>query len=370
MKYKRAAIEIEAPEEYGYENIKCNLAESSVTDAILENLNIELKHLKLYYGDHRGLPQLREYIAQKYEGISANDVLITAGASSALFIIATSLLSSDDSLLVMHPNYATNLDTPRLIGCQINPLTLSFKEQFRFPLKQFEQLYKPDMPLISLTTPHNPTGQMMSNETIEYCLSLLSPKTIALFDETYRDIPLGQPTSLAAALSPSAISVSSLSKAFGLPGIRIGWIICRNPELMNTFLAAKEQIFITNSVVDEEIAYQFLLKESEHLAEVKKHIMNNLKILSDWIQGENHMEWVPPQGGVVCFPRIKPELNIDLNLFYNTLNEKYKTFVGPGHWFEMDRHFMRIGFGWPSAQELKSGLEHISQSIKASLPQG
>lgn len=78
------------------------------------------------------------------------------------------------------------------------------------------------------------------------------------------------------------------------------------------------------------------------------------------------MEWVEPSGGVVCFPRIRKESEVDVTRFYQILNAKYKTFVGPGHWFEMDRRYMRIGYGWPKICELQKGLQNISLSLKGS----
>ena len=80
-----------------------------------------------------------------------------------------------------------------------------------------------------------------------------------------------------------------------------------------------------------------------------------------------YLEWVEPKGGVVCFPRIKEEIKIDLEAFYNTLYNKYKTLVGPGHWFEMDKRYMRIGYGWPDTQSLKKGLNNITLALQENL---
>src|SRR6185369_2891217 len=119
-----------------------------------------------------------------------------------------------------------------------------------------------------------------------------------LFDETYREMSFGAILPPAAALSPNVISVSSLSKTYGLPGIRMGWLICRDKQLMQTFLAAKEQIFISNSVVDEEIAYRFLQHKAEHLGRINAHIQTNFGVVKQWITAQEDMEWVEPQGGV------------------------------------------------------------------------
>ena len=129
---------------------------------------------------------------------------------------------------------------------------------------------------------------------------------------------------------------------FGLAGLHA---VIRN--LMNLFLAAKEQIIICNSVVDEEIAFQFLQKQKEKLPVIQKTIREHFTILRGLDGYQQNLEWVEPSGGVVCFPRIKEDRSIDVERFYTVLNEKYRTFVGPGHWFEMNRRYMRIGYAWP-----------------------
>jgi aspartate/methionine/tyrosine aminotransferase len=136
---------------------------------------------------------------------------------------------------------------------------------------------------------------------------------------------------------------------------------------METFLAAKEQIFICNSVVDEEIANQFLAQKDQLFPGIQAHIRANFNTVREWVENHRYVEWVEPRGGCVCFPRIKPDLEIQLDSFYKALNEKYKTFVGPGHWFEMDRRHMRIGYGWPTSHELEEGLQSVTQSIEDAL---
>ena len=123
MKYRRMPIEIESPEGYGYENIECNLSESSYTDQRLEDLGISIGDLLLYYGDHKGKPALRELIASE-NNVNADDVLITPGAAPALFIAATALLEKDDHIVVARSNYATNIETPRAIGARVSFLKI------------------------------------------------------------------------------------------------------------------------------------------------------------------------------------------------------------------------------------------------------
>ncbi len=367
MQYRRMPIEIESPEEMGYENLDCNLTESSVSDARLDEIDLDFRDLVLCYGSHTGKPQLRELLASESGKLKPDDFLITAGAATALFIVSTSLLKSGDRLLVSKPNYATNIETPRAIGASIDFLELKFEDGFRVDHDLIASRITPQTKLISLTFPHNPTGSTISKNELEEIIEVVESRNVfLLFDETYRKMAFREVLPPAAELSPKVISVSSLSKTYGLPGIRMGWIASRDSQLMELFLAAKEQIMICNSVVDEEIAFRFLQQEKDSLAAIHENIRSHFSIVKRWMNSEQNLEWVEPSGGVVCFPRIKAEQNVDVERFYKILNEKYHTFVGPGHWFEMERRYMRIGYGWPPTNELLKGLKNISSALRES----
>ena len=365
MRYVRMPIEIESPEEQGYDTIRFNLSESSMRDRKLSELGLSTDDLLLAYGVHRGAPGLRALIAHQ-SAVAEADVLTTAGAAGALFIIATTLLEKGDHLVVVRPNYATNLETPRAIGCNIATLDLKFEDGFRLDPAKLESLLRPDTKLISITTPHNPTGVALDETTLRRVVALAEARGIRLLvDETYREMSFVPKLPVAASLSPQAISVASMSKSYGIPGIRVGWILCRDAKLMERFLAAKEQIGICGSIIDEHIAEAALADGPRWLAAVDKQLRGALGVVDAWLAREKRLEWVRPQGGCVCFPRIRADAGIDVDAFYKTLTEDHATCVGPGHWFEQDRRFMRIGFGWPLDAELKGGLAAISASLDA-----
>ncbi len=364
MKYRRMPIEEESPEQFGYDQIRYNLAESSVSDRRLSDLGADLGDLLLCYGDHLGTPALRERIAAQGERLHAADVLVSAGAAGALFIVATSLLEAGDHLVVAHPNYATNLETPFALGCDVTHLKLDFENGFRVDLSELERAIRKDTRLVSLTSPHNPSGTQMTVEELHQVIDVVESKgCVLLFDETYRDLAFGEPLPVAAALSPRAISVSSLSKTYGIPGIRIGWLICRDPELKHSFLCAREQIGICGSVVDEALALAALEKRNAWRLDIGRQTASALDAVKAWLAGEDRIEWVEPQGGVVCFPRIRSDLEVDLDRFYHTLIEEHGTYVGPGHWFGFPRSYFRIGFVWPQLHELELGLQGISKAL-------
>jgi aspartate/methionine/tyrosine aminotransferase len=365
MNYTRMPIEIESPEEIGYATIQYNLAESSVRDIHVKDLNLKLDDLLLCYGHHRGHPDLLATIASESTVLKPDDVLVCSGAATALFIVATTLLSENDHLIVVRPNYGTNLETPRAINCAMSIIDLTFDERFTLNIDQIRQAIQFNTRLISVTNPHNPTGTVMSEAVLHELVELAEANNCYLLvDETYRYLNFQTPLlPYLAEKSKQVISVSSLSKAFGVPGIRIGWIICQDAELMHQFLAAKEQIMITNSVVDEQIALHILQNQVSLLQEAHQHIRTNFAIIKQFFAQTAYLDWVEPTAGVVCFPRLKAGYSINTEAFYKSLYSTYHTLVGPGHWFEQDKTYMRIGFGYPTADELTIGLQNLERCL-------
>src|SRR5213082_2622079 len=159
-------IEVESPEQLGYSTITNNLSESSVADRRLSDLGIdvEVDSLLLCYGDHLGDPLLREAVAAGggTGGLRADDVLVTPGAAAALFCTATSLLEPGDHAVVVRTNYATNLETPRAIGADLDVVDLAYDDGWRLDVEALAKLVRPgETRLISVTCPHNPTGTML-----------------------------------------------------------------------------------------------------------------------------------------------------------------------------------------------------------------
>ncbi|MCA9863051.1 MAG: pyridoxal phosphate-dependent aminotransferase [Thermomicrobiales bacterium] len=362
MRYRRMIMEVESPEQIGYEQVRYNLAESSMADRRLGDLGVHLDDLLLSYGDHRGEPGLREFVARD-GGVEPDHVLVSVGAAGALFTVATALLNAGDRLVVAHPNYASNLETPRAIGAEIVSLLLTLDGGFRVDLDHLRSLITPGTKLVSLTTPHNPTGAVIPPADLREIIRMVEQAGAwLLLDETYRELSDAPPLP-AVTLSERVLSVSSLSKTYGAPGIRIGWVLCRDARLMETLLAAKEQIALAHSVVDEAIARTILERREALLPGVVQTMRQHRQLVAAWMASEPWLEWVEPQGGVVCFPRIVADSGVDPARFYQTLNERYATWVGPGHWFEQDPRHFRLGFGYPTTPDLRQALHNVSAAL-------
>lgn len=216
-----------------------------------------------------------------------------------------------------------------------------------------------------MTCSHNPTGVLLERSALDKLVSITKDKgCFLLVDETYREMSYGTQLPIAATLGDHVISVSSMSKSYGTPRLRLGWIITSNKALQNTFLAAKEQICITSSVIDEWLAEEILARKEDILSEVRTEMAYRRDLVEVWIEKEDLVEWVRPEGGVVCFIHVKKGPGAGMKAFYDRLLTNYSTYVGPGHWFEMHDTPPRVGYGYTTREQLEDGLSNISRCLR------
>lgn len=362
-------IEVESPEQLGYATITNNLSESSVSDRRLSDVNgdlgldLDLDELVLCYGDHLGDPFLREQVAA-HAGLHPDDVLVTPGAASALFCVSSALLEPGDHAVVVRTNYATNLETPRAIGADLDVVDLRWEDGWALDVDEVRRRVRPGHTrLISVTTPHNPTGTMLTADDLGALVELAGTSgAVLLVDETYGDLTHGERLPVAATLGPRVVSVASMSKAYGLPGLRVGWALTTDPSLQETLLAAKEQTVICGPTIDEHVAGRVLGVRDRLLPAILDDVRARAATVTAWIGDHPLFEWVAPSGGVVGLVRFRDGIEVDTEEFHRVLLAEHGTYVGRGRWFELDDRYFRLGFGWPTHDELAAGLEGLTQA--------
>ena len=362
MWFKRMELEVWF-DRYQYE-IRYDIGESAVKTLRLKDVSVNLENVCLRYGYHKGLPELRETVAEQYCDLSGDNIVITTGASEANFVVVSALAGPGDHVIIEHPNYPSLYEVPRSLGCDVTLFPLRFEFGFRPDLDELKELIRPETKLISLTHPNNPTGSMMTKKELREVIELVEEKDIfLLFDETYRhmasDEDLLPP---AASLSEKAISISSMSKCYGLPGIRTGWLATKNRGVLAEVLAIREQVSIANNALSEVIAVSVLKRKGEFLQKARDRIENNREVVSKWMQQQSACEWIYPEAGVVCLPRLVEPGTVKPEGLYRRLAEEYKTFVVPGRCFEMEERYFRIGFG-ADADEIQTGLENLTSAL-------
>ena len=346
-------------DEYQFE-VDYDIGESGTKFLTVKELDIDLNEVELRYGYHLGHPDLRKEIAKQYEGNSPDNVAVTTGASEANFAIIAHLVGPKDHLIVEHPTYPSLYQVARSLGRDLTLFKLDWDNEFRPDMDKLRKLVKPNTKLISLTHPNNPTGSVITKAEIEEAIEIAEDAGAYLMvDETYRDLMFDSPPPLAATMSPKAISLTSMSKTWGLPGIRIGWAVADN-SIIEAIRAVREQITICNSSVGEAIAKEVLHKKNEVLSIVMKAVRSNFKIVKEWMDSQDWLEWIEPKSGVIGAPRLRQ--GGSTNELCQLLVTKYRTFTVPGSRMEMDGHF-RLGFGGEQ-EELIGGLEQLRKALE------
>ncbi len=369
MWYNRMELEIWF-DQYQYE-IEYDIGESAVKTMALKDVSVDLQDVLLRYGYHKGNPELRAAIAEQYPGLTPEHIVVTTGASEANFVVVSALVKPGDHMIVEHPNYPSLYEVPRSLGCDVSLFTLKFENGFKPDWEKLEKLIRPETRLISLTHPNNPTGSMITEAELKQVVELVEKRGIfLLFDETYRHMASEDKLLPAAAgLSERVVSISSMSKCYGLPGIRTGWLATRHQGILDQVLAIREQVSISNNALSEVIAREVLTNKDNFLQRARRRISANRDVVADWMNRQAEIEWVYPETGVVCLPRLRTDLDVKPEELYRRLAEQYKTFVVPGRCFEMEERFFRIGFG-ADAPEIRAGLAHLNQALSdlVSLP--
>jgi aspartate/methionine/tyrosine aminotransferase len=344
--------------------IDYDIGESAVKTLSVKDIDIDLNKILLRYGYHSGRPDLRDALAEQYPGLSGDHIIVTTGASEANFVVISALVKPGDHVVIEHPNYPSLYEVPRSLGCDVSLFTLKFENRFRPDLDELEKMITPQTKLVSLTHPNNPTGSMISEKDLHRVVELVeSYDTFLLFDETYRHMASGEKLlPPAASLSPNVISIASMSKCYGLPGIRMGWLATKSPFILDSAVAIREQLSISNNSLSEEIALSVLRRKDKFLTDARSRIEPNRDLVADWMSKQTDFEWVYPEVGVVCFPRIREDVDVKPEEVYRLLAEKYRTFVVPGRCFEMDERHFRIGYG-ADLEEIQTGLENLNIAL-------
>jgi aspartate/methionine/tyrosine aminotransferase len=342
---------------YQYD-IDYDIGESGVKYLSLDDVGQKLGNVQLRYGYHVGNPNLRGIIAEQYDGFGPDRIAVTTGSSESNFAVIASLVNEKGHMVVEYPNYPSLYEVPLSLGLHHDRFPLAFDERFEPNIGRLESLMTEDTKLVTLTHPNNPTGSVISEKVLREIIELVESRgAYLLHDETYRELSFEKPPPPAAVLSDHAISMTTLSKAYGLPGIRIGWI-AGPKHIVESVRAVREQITICNNVLGEAIAAPVLMQRERILNEVRSRVKQNFETLRRWMAEQDLLEWIEPRGGVVAFPRLKRGTATDM---CRLLVSKYRTFTIPGYCFEMPQH-LRIGFGG-EANELAEGLKRLKLAM-------
>jgi aspartate/methionine/tyrosine aminotransferase len=263
-------------------------------------------NLQLGYTETYGLPPLRESIAATYENVAPDEILCFAGAEEGLYLAMKVLLNPEDHAVVVTPNYQAAETIPLSI-CDVTGVALQAEHNWALDIEAITTALRPNTKVISVNFPNNPTGAVPGRKTWRALAELCDERGIYLFsDEVYRGLELDPQLTLphAADLSPKALSLNVLSKSYGLPGLRIGWIACRDKSVLERLERAKHYTSICNSAPSEVLGLIALRAGSQLLEKNRQIIAHNLPAFTGFFSSYPHLfDWQEPRGGCVAYPR-------------------------------------------------------------------
>jgi aspartate/methionine/tyrosine aminotransferase len=262
--------------------------------------------LRLGYIQTRGTPELRDAIASTYDAISAEDVLCFAGAEEGIYCAMHALLSADDHAIVLVPNYQSAESIPGFL-CEVSGIPLHADRDWQLDIDELRALLRPNTRLVYVNFPNNPTGKNVDPQTFAGLIGLCRERGIYLFsDEVYRGIERDAAKRLPQAvdLYDRALSLNVASKAYGLPGLRVGWIACRDGKLLDRMERLKHYLSICNAAPSEVLA-TIALKAAPKILERNRNICaeNLQKLDAFFIRHRDRFEWYEPDGGCIAYPR-------------------------------------------------------------------
>ena len=327
------------------------LGSSEVAHFRLDRFPIDVETLELDGASYHRYPPLRQAIADK-EGVTPGQVVMANGTSMANMLALAALIGPGDEVLVEHPTYEPMMAAAQFLGAEVRRFSRRPKEGFRLDPDEVERQMTPRTRLILLANLHNPSGALADEEALRR-IAALGPRV--LIDEVYLDAAPGART--AAHLGPQFVTTNSLTKVYGLSGLRCGWILAE-PELAERIWRLNELFGVSQPHADERLCCLAFSRLDEIAAGNAARIARNRDIAADFFARRDEIDWSPTAHGITAFPRL---VHGDVDALHALLTGKYDTSIVPGRWFEMPDHF-RVGLGLPT-EILEQGLERLGTAL-------
>ncbi len=317
--------------------------------------------LGLGYTEVPGSLELREAVAQRYERIEPEDVLTLAAAEEGIFIAYHALLGHGDHVVVEAPCYGAAIEVARSTGAEVSLWQRRYEDGWAHDLDALERLLRADTKLIYVNSPHNPTGTQMGVATFERLVEIARERSMVLFsDEVYRGLEHDPADRLPAAcdLYAGAISLGTVSKAYGLPGLRIGWLASRDPTVLARIRDLKLYTTICSSAPSELLLALALRHGDRLVGRNRALVLANLPLVEDFLERRSELfAWVRPTAGPIGFPRVAGQH--DVQKWCEQTAEMADVLLLPGAVYGQPRH-VRLGFG---RANLPQAIERLDRHL-------
>lgn len=313
------------------------------------------------YTESPGAPWLRATIAGIYKNIVPEQVLVVSSAEEGILLVYNALLASSDHAIVETPCFESGLELARSTGAEVSEWRRQPDLGWAHNLKELEKLIRKNTKILYICTPHNPLGLLMPRNVLEEVVALCRDRGMILFcDEVFRELEHDPAMRLPAIceLYENAISLGSMSKTYGLPGLRLGWLVTRNVSFIQRCLEVRYYTTICNSAPSEFLC-DVALRHRQALIERNLGIVHsNLPLLETFIQERADLfEWVRPNASPMCFPRFKGSQGA--SQFCDDVVRDVHVMLLPGSVYGEPRH-IRFGYG---RKNMPEALERLSSYL-------
>jgi len=338
-----------------------NLANSGVLGCSPRDLPLRPEEIELNGPNTEGYPPLKEAIAAKY-GTTADRVVTAQGTSLANFLICATLLERGDEVLIERPTYEPLLSVAGYLGAEVKRFGRTMERGFQVDLDELPRLVSSRTRLIVLTSPHNPSGVVVDPDALTRIGELAAEVGArVLIDEVYRDALFEAAPPSALHLGPQFIATNSLTKTYGLSGLRCGWILCES-ELAERARRLNDLLGVVGPMPSESIAVAAFRRLGDLESRSRALIEPNLRLVHAFLgEHTDSLDCVVPRRSLIVFPRLRHEETSDP--LHDRLR-RHETSIVPGRFFESPRHF-RLGFGVKTA-DVVAGLGHLSRALRGS----
>lgn len=322
--------------------------------------------LELNYTEPKGLPELLREISYIYgPNISDENVLCFAGAEEGIYCMAQVLLKPTDHAIVITPCYQSLESLPASI-CSITKVSLKFQEQWKIDINAIKEAIKPNTKLLVINFPHNPSGALIAKEEQKELIQLARKHDLWIFsDEVYRLLEFNITDRLMpiASVYEKGISLSVMSKAYGLAGLRIGWVACQQTEILDAMGELKHYLSICNSAPSEVLALIALRASDKIHSRNHTLLLNNFELLKNFFKTYSGLfEWIQPKAGCIGYPLFKGRQSVDR--FADELLDDFGVLILPSSVYDEAGNHFRIGFG---RKTLPESLGQLSRFIEKNL---
>jgi aspartate/methionine/tyrosine aminotransferase len=349
--------------------VRFNLSESGVYPlSIAELLELagqrteDLTEQRMGYNYSDGTVQLREGIAELYEGATADHVTVTVGSSEANFIVCWTLVEPGDHVVVVTPTYMQAHGLVQNFGARVSELWLHPDLGWEPKADEIAAAIRPETKLVVVTNPNNPTGHVLTDSARQAILDRVRETGAWLLaDEVYQGAELnGRETKSYWGGYERAIVVNGLSKAYGLPGLRIGWVVS-TPEFKDAVFRRHDYTVIGPGPAPDYLAMLAVRHREAVFARTRSILTTNFPLLDEWLRSFNGLfEWQRPECGAICLVRYAHSLSA-LELV-DRVRRQHDILLVPGEHFLLPQH-LRLGYG-NERTELEEALELLSPAVR------